>query len=301
MSQFSGGVFLRGMAMGAADIVPGVSGGTIALITGIYERLLNAIVAFDKHALTLLLTGRWAALWHRLDGAFIAVLLLGILTAIFSLASGIHWLLTHYPQPLWSFFTGLILISAVLLLREEVTLNRPGTLIGFTVGCCVAVGAALMPPVPFLTGLPGLFCAGAIAICAMILPGVSGSFMLVLMGMYEPVLSAIKSVAVTELLVFGLGCVTGLALFARLLKNVLTSYRALAMAFLSGVLMGSLVAVWPWRAEMLVSGGDAIVTVLRPVLPTAVNEPQTALCALSFATGLALVWGVQALAARRDA
>lgn len=301
MSQFSGGVFLRGMAMGAADIVPGISGGTIALITGIYERLLNAIVAFDKHALTLLLTGRWAALWHRLDGAFIAVLLLGILTAIFSLAAGIHWLLTHYPQPLWSFFTGLILISAVLLLREEVTLNRPATLIGFTMGCCVAVGAALMPPVPFLTGLPGLFCAGAIAICAMILPGVSGSFMLVLMGMYEPVLSAIKSVAFTELLVFGLGCVTGLALFARLLKNVLTSYRALAMAFLSGVLMGSLVAVWPWRAEMLVSGGDAIVTVLRPVLPAAVNEPQTALCALSFATGLALVWGVQALAARRDA
>jgi putative membrane protein len=258
-------------------------------------------VAFDRHALILLLTGRWAALWHRLDGAFITVLLLGILTAIFSLASGIHWLLTHYPQPLWSFFTGLILISAVLLLREEVTLNRLGTLIGFTLGCCVAVGAALMPPVPFLTGLPGLFCAGAIAICAMILPGVSGSFMLVLMGMYEPVLSAIKSVAFTELLVFGLGCVTGLALFARLLKNVLTNYRALAMAFLSGVLMGSLVAVWPWRAEMLVSGGDAVVTLMRPVLPAAVNAPQTALCVMSFAAGLTLVWGVQALAARRDA
>lgn len=300
MSQSPGSVFIRGMAMGAADIVPGVSGGTVALITGIYERLLNAIVSVDQHAVRLLLTGRWSALWHKLDGAFLAVLLLGILTAIFSLASGIHWLLTHYPQPLWAFFSGLILISAVFLLREEVTLNRAGTLMGFTLGACVAVGAALMPPVPFLTGLPGLFCAGAIAICAMILPGVSGSFLLVLMGMYEPVLAAIKSVAFTELLVFGLGCVTGLALFARLLKNVLTRYRALAMAFLSGVLMGSLVAVWPWRAEVLVSGADGAVALLRPVSPDAVSEPQLALCVLSFAVGLFLVWGVQRLAARRE-
>ena len=90
------------MAMGAADIVPGVSGGTVALITGIYERLLNAIVSVDQHAVRLLLTGRWSALWHKLDGVFLAALLLGILTAIFSLASGIHWLLTHYPQPLWA-------------------------------------------------------------------------------------------------------------------------------------------------------------------------------------------------------
>ena len=301
MSQSPGSVFIRGMAMGAADIVPGVSGGTVALITGIYERLLNAIVAVDQHAVTLLLTGRWSALWHKLDGAFLAALLLGILTAIFSLASGIHWLLTHYPQPLWSFFSGLILISAVFLLREEVTLNRAGTLVGFTLGVCVAVGAALMPPVAFLTGLPGLFFAGAIAISAMILPGVSGSFMLVLMGMYEPVLAAVRSVALTELLVFGLGCVTGLALFARLLKNVLMRYRSLAMAFLSGVLMGSLVAVWPWRAEMLASAGNGAMTLLRPVLPGMVNEPQLALCVLSFAVGLFLVWGVQRLAARRDA
>ena len=106
--------------------------------------------------------------------------------------------------------------------------------------------------------------------------------------------------AFTELLVFGLGCVTGLALFARLLKNVLTRYRALAMAFLSGVLMGSLVAVWPWRAEVLVSGADGAVALLRPVSPDAVSEPQLALCVLSFAVGLFLVWGVQRLAARQE-
>jgi putative membrane protein len=294
------GIFARGLAMGMADIVPGVSGGTIALITGIYERLLSAIVAADAEALALLLRGRWRALWFRLDGAFLTVLLSGILAAIFSMASAIHWLLSQYPQPLWAFFSGLILISAVLLLRDEVTLTRPDRVVGFTVGVCIAVGAALMPPMPFLAGLPGLFFAGAIAICAMILPGISGSFMLVLMGMYEPVLSAIKAVQVTELLTLAAGCITGLALFARLLDRVLRSYRALAMAFLSGVLMGSLVAVWPWRAKMMIESGADAVIVMRPVLPDAVSEPQLGACVVSFFAGLLLVWGVQRLASKRN-
>ena len=185
MKHLPAGVFARGLAMGAADIVPGVSGGTIALITGIYERLLSAIVSADSDALTMALSGRWNALWHRIDGGFLSILLLGILTAIFSMASGIHWLLTHYPQLLWSFFSGLILVSAVLLIRDEVTLNSFDRLAGFTLGVCIAVGAALMPPVSFLAGLPGLFFAGAIAICAMILPGISGSFLLVLMGNFS--------------------------------------------------------------------------------------------------------------------
>ena len=193
MKRSPAGVFTCGLAMGAADIVPGVSGGTIALITGIYERLLGAIVSADSDALSMVLSGRWNALWHRIDAGFLSILLLGILTAIFSMASGIHWLLTHYPQPLWSFFSGLILVSAVLLIRDEVTLNRSDSLAGFIFGVCIAVGAALMPPVSFLAGLPGLFFAGAIAICAMILPGISGSFLLVLMGMYEQVLSAVKT------------------------------------------------------------------------------------------------------------
>ena len=134
MKRSPAGVFTCGLAMGAADIVPGVSGGTIALITGIYERLLGAIVSADSGALSMVLSGRWNALWHRIDGGFLSILLLGILTAIFSMASGIHWLLTHYPQPLWSFFSGLILVSAVLLIRDEVTLNRSNSLAGFIFG-----------------------------------------------------------------------------------------------------------------------------------------------------------------------
>jgi len=293
------GVFARGLAMGAADIVPGVSGGTIALITGIYERLLSAIVSADSDALTMALSGRWNALWHRIDGGFLSILLLGIVTAIFSMASGIHWLLTHYPQLLWSFFSGLILVSAVLLIRDEVTLNSFDRLAGFTLGVCIAVGAALMPPVSFLTGLPGLFFAGAIAICAMILPGISGSFLLVLMGMYEQVLSAVKTLQVTELSVLAAGCVTGLLLFARLLQHCLLRYRALAMAFLSGVLMGSLVAVWPWRQEVMLNAAEGAISVSRPVLPSMVTDAQLFACVASCLIGCFLVWGTQALASRR--
>ena len=299
MKHLPAGVFARGLAMGAADIVPGVSGGTIALITGIYERLLSAIVSADSDALTMALNGRWNTLWHRIDGGFLSILLLGILTAIFSMASGIHWLLTHYPQLLWSFFSGLILVSAVLLIRDEVTLNSFDRLAGFTLGVCIAVGAAMMPPVSFLTGLPGLFFAGAIAICAMILPGISGSFLLVLMGMYEQVLSAVKTLQVTELSVLAAGCVTGLLLFARLLQHCLQRYRALAMAFLSGVLMGSLVAVWPWRQEVMLNAAEGAISVSRPVLPSMVTDAQLFACVVSCLIGCFLVWGTQALASRR--
>ena len=300
MKHSPAGVFARGLAMGAADIVPGVSGGTIALITGIYERLLGAIVAADSDALYMALAGRWRALWHRTDGGFLSILLLGILSAIFSLTSGIHWLLLHYPQPLWSFFFGLILVSAVLLIREEVTLNSVDRVAAFTLGVCITVGAVLMPPVSFLAGLPGLFFAGAIAICAMILPGISGSFLLVLMGMYEQVLSAIKTLQITELLVLAAGCVTGLLLFARLLQQCLQRYRALTMASLSGVLMGSLVAVWPWRQEMLLNVAEGAIAVSRPVLPSAVSDAQLLDCLGACLIGCVLVCSMQALASRRD-
>ena len=300
MKRTPAGVFARGLAMGAADIVPGVSGGTIALITGIYEQLLEAIVSADGDALSMAVSGRWNELWHRIDGGFLSILLLGILIAIFSMASGIHWLLSHYPQPLWSFFSGLILISSVLLIRDEVMLDSIDCLAGFTFGVCIAVGAVLMPPVSFLVGLPGLFFAGAIAICAMILPGISGSFLLVLMGMYEQVLLAVKTLQFTELSVLAAGCVTGLLLFARLLQRCLQRYRALAMAFLSGVLMGSLVAVWPWRQEVLLNTAKGAISASRPVLPSTVTDAQLSACFGACLIGCFLVWGTQALASRRD-
>ena len=269
------------------------------MITGIYDQLLEAIVSADGDALSMALSGRWNELWHRIDGGFLSTLLLGILIAIFSLSAGIHWLLSHYPQPLWSFFSGLILVSAVLLIRDEVTLDSFDCLAGFTFGVCIAVGAALMPPMSFLGGLPGLFFAGAIAICAMMLPGISGSFLLVLIGMYEQVLSAVMTLQVTELSVLAAGCVTGLLLFARLLQHFLQRYRALAMAFLSGVLMGSLVAVWPWRQEVLLNAAKGAISASRPVLPSAVTDAQLSACLGACLIGCFLVWGTRALASRR--
>lgn len=293
------GLFARGIAMGAADIVPGVSGGTVALMTGIYDRLIRAIVAVDRDCLGLLIGGRLSAVWHRIDGVFLLPLLLGIVTAIFALASTIHWLLEAYPQPLWAFFSGLILASGMLLLRDEVLLNRVDRVLWFSLGVVIAVVIAFMPPLAMMSGLPGLFVAGAIAICAMILPGISGSFMLLLMGMYAPVLAAVKNIEIVNLMVFAAGCVIGLASFSRLLDALLRSYRMSAMAFLCGVLMGSLVAVWPWRRtlEVVISGETAVLT--RPVMPPDVAAPQLELCLATFLIGLFFVWVVQLLAARR--
>lgn len=299
MKESAPGIFARGLAMGAADIVPGVSGGTIALITGIYDRLIAAIVAADTSALQMLMRGRWAALWHRLDGAFLSTLLAGILTAIFSMASLIHWLLEAHPQPLWAFFSGLILISGMSLLRDEVVLNGLGRVLVFAVGVGLAVGIALMPPVSMLSGLVGFFLAGSIAICAMILPGISGSFMLLLMGMYAPVLAAVRGFQATELVVFALGCAVGLLSFARLLDRLLRAYRSMAMAFLCGVLLGSLVAVWPWRVSVILALGTTPVAVTRPVMPFDLPEPQLALCSLTFCAGLLTVWATQKIAGRR--
>ena len=293
------GLFARGIAIGAADIVPGVSGGTVALMTGIYDRLIRAIVAVDRDCLGLLIGGRLSAVWHRIDGVFLLPLLLGIVTAIFALASTIHWLLEAYPQPLWAFFSGLILASGMLLLRDEVLLNRVDRVLWFSLGVVIAVVIAFMPPLAMMSGLPGLFVAGAIAICAMILPGISGSFMLLLMGMYAPVLAAVKNIEIVNLMVFAAGCVIGLASFSRLLDALLRSYRMSAMAFLCGVLMGSLVAVWPWRRtlEVVISGETAVLT--RPVMPPDVAAPQLELCLATFLIGLFFVWVVQLLAARR--
>lgn len=280
--------------MGAADVVPGVSGGTVALITGIYERLISALVAADKEALVLLMRGRWRVLWYRLDGPFLAWLLGGILTAVFSLASAVHWLLAHYPQPLWSFFSGLILVSGIVLVRDEVNVAKFDHLLMFTLGAALAVIIATLPPAGFLTGLLGLFVAGAIAICAMILPGISGSFILLLLGMYAPVLAAVRELQFTQLAVFGLGCATGLLCFTRLLGWLLKHFRLRLIAGLSGILLGSLMTVWPWQVSVEMGSDSGFVHWTRPVLPThsSIGDPQWALCGGAFIVGMLVVWAL---------
>jgi len=240
------GVYLRGALMGAADIIPGVSGGTIAFITGIFTRLLHSLRNFDLRALRLATRLDLRGLWRHVDGAFLVPLALGIGTSLLTLARAISWLLLYYPLPLWSFFFGLILGSAVILVRQV----RGWTAARYAILVAAALTAALLSVLPGREVTPGLaqvFGAGFIAICAMILPGVSGSFLLVMLGMYAPVLAAIKALDLQFLLVFGSGAALGLMCFSRLLYWLLSHRHEATMALLTGFLLGSLVLVWPWK------------------------------------------------------
>ena len=240
------GVYLRGLMMGAADIVPGVSGGTVAFITGIYDTLLASIRAFDLEFVARLWRLQFRSAWEHVNGRFLLALLAGIATSIFSLARLISWLLDNYPVPLWAFFFGLILASAVVLLREVESWDGARVLV-LLAGVAAAGAIALAPPASLQLGMAGVFLAGFLAICAMILPGISGSFILVLLGMYGTVLAAVKSLEVVFILVFALGAGVGLLCFSRLLHWLLQRYHQATMATLTGFLFGSLAVVWPWK------------------------------------------------------
>lgn len=240
------GVFIRGMAMGAADVVPGVSGGTIALVTGIYFRLLAAVsalpVAFFRH----LLKGQVREFWQASDAGFLLCLVTGILASIASLATLITYTLSHYPVLVWSFFFGLILAS-VWHVGRQVRHFRASLLWPFALGLLAAWGITSLPASSLSPSPAVFFGAGAVAICAMILPGVSGSFILVIMGMYTPVLMAIRDGDVGLLTLFLAGCLLGLLSVARLISWAFHHFHDPVLVLLTGFMAGSLNKVWPWR------------------------------------------------------
>ncbi len=293
----SWGVFLRGMLMGAADIVPGVSGGTIAFITGIYDQLIDSIRAVDGVFLRRLFTGDVAGAWRHINGSFLAALMAGIVTSIFSLARVISWALENYPVPLWAFFFGLILASALMLLRE-VDAWTPTPIVCLVAGIAIALAIALSPVGAFDAGLAGVFFAGFFAICAMILPGISGSFILVLMGMYGSVLLAIKSLDIVFILTFAAGAAAGLICFSRILHWLLRRYHQATMALLTGFLFGSLAIVWPWKRVLewiADSHGEAKPARQLPVSPgdyqaITGEDPAVVVCIVLVTVGFLLVW-----------
>jgi putative membrane protein len=290
-------IFARGMAMGAADIVPGVSGGTIAFITGIYPTLLHSLTQFDLTAVKLVLRGDFAGVWRHVNGGFLLALLLGIATSLASLARLISWLLHTYPEPLWGFFFGLILASALLLLGQVGPWRWP-QLVSVTLGLVCALTISLMPGGSFIEGNAGIFLAGFFAICAMILPGISGSFILVLLGMYSSVLAALKGLEIGFLLLFAFGAGCGLMCFSRFLEWLLKHFYQATIALLTGFLFGSLTIVWPWKRvlEWVVGREGQLKPVQQwPVLPgeylTRTGEdPMVLMCSLAALTGLLLVW-----------
>lgn len=238
--------YLKGMAMGAADVVPGVSGGTIAFIAGIYERLIAALAHIDTPALRLLLAGNFRGAWQRIDGSFLLCLFLGIATSVFTLSKILRVWLILYPIPVWSFFFGLILAS-VWFLGRSVRWHSAEVVVA-VIGCVLAVAVSVLPAANHsVLSLPYLFLCGACAIMAMILPGISGAFILVLLGAYETVLNAVHALNFTVLAVVAAGGVVGLLVFSRVLRWLFRRYHALTIALMTGFIAGSLVKIWPWK------------------------------------------------------
>jgi putative membrane protein len=249
MKRTAGNYFLlglKGMGMGAADVVPGVSGGTIAFITGIYEELINSIKSINLKSLKLLFSGKISAFWEAINGNFLVSVVLGIGISIFSLAKGLEYLLHNYPILVWAFFFGLIVASAIYVART-VKKWDVGTVVAGTIGIIVAYFITVISPAEANTTWWFIFLSGSIAICAMILPGISGSFILVLLGMYRFILEAVGNIDVGILLIFMAGAATGIIAFSNLLSWLLRNFHNLTIAMLSGFMVGSLNKVWPWK------------------------------------------------------
>jgi len=239
-------VSLKGIAMGAADVIPGVSGGTIAFISGIYEELIDSIKAVNLKTLKLLFSGKTAEFGEAVNGRFLLALLLGIGISILSLARLMQYLLDHHPILIWSFFFGLIIASAIYIAKGIRGWNI-GTILSLLAGTVIAYLITVITPAEANTTYPFIFLSGAIAICAMILPGISGSFILVLLGMYRFILGALTAFNIPVILVFIAGAGIGIVLFSNVLSWLLHHHYKPTIALLAGFMVGSLNKVWPWK------------------------------------------------------
>ena len=255
--------------MGAADIVPGVSGGTIAFISGIYEELLKSISSINFKIFGLIKDKDIQSAWNKINGNFLFSIFSGILISVFSLSRTITFLIGSYPILVWSFFFGLILSSSLIIGRTVKNWNFQ-KIISFIIGVFIAYGITRLSPVGNPESIFYIFLSGAIAICAMVLPGISGSFILLLMGSYTLILKALNEFDFLVITVFIFGCLTGLLSFARLLNQLFKSYRDLTIAMLTGFLFGSIDKVWPWKIVVLTrvnSSGEIVPFIEKSIMP----------------------------------
>ncbi len=241
---------LKGVCMGAADVVPGVSGGTIAFIVGIYDELINSIKSINGDSLKLLFSGKFVSFWKRINGNFIFSIVAGIGISVFSLARIITWLLTAYPVMVWAFFFGLVLASTWFVSKDIKEWKSWKTLVAFVAGVAIAYCITVATPAETPSNLAFIFCCGVIAICAMILPGISGSFILVLLGKYFFIMDAVQTLDWVILFVFAVGALIGITSFSRVLSYALAHFRNITLATLTGFMLGSLNKVWPWKETL---------------------------------------------------
>ena len=284
-------ITLKGIGMGAADVVPGVSGGTIAFITGIYQELIDSIKSVNLHTLKLLFTGKLRQFWAEINGNFLVALLLGIGISVLSLAKGLEYLLNHHPILIWSFFFGLIIASAIYV-AKDISHWKAGTFLSLATGAVVAYFITVLAPAEAHTSLGFVFLSGSIAICAMILPGISGSFILVLLGMYKFILGAISTFNLPVIGVFLVGAVLGIIVFSNILSWLLKRFYDLTIALLAGFMIGSLNKVWPWKEVVETftdRHGEIKPLVEANILPTNYEAITGQSPQILFAIGLAIV------------
>jgi putative membrane protein len=239
-------LFLKGTGMGASDVVPGVSGGTIAFITGIYEELINSIKSFDLKAISLLFTFRLKEFVEKVNLWFLTAVFSGVLLSIFSLSHLLEYLLINHPALIWSFFFGLVVASAIMII-SDIRKWSFGVVLSIVLGAAIAYIITSFSPVHTTTAYWFIFLSGAIAICAMILPGISGSFILLLLGKYAFILNAVNELKIGILLIFASGAAVGLILFSNFLSWLLKKYHYLTIGLLAGFMIGSLNKIWPWK------------------------------------------------------
>lgn len=240
---------LKGMGMGAADVVPGVSGGTIAFIVGIYEELINSIKSINGATLKMLFTGKITAFWQAINANFLLSIVAGVGISIFSLAKLITYLLVHHPILVWAFFFGLVLASTWFVSKDIRQWNWK-TILSFLIGTGLAYYITVATPAETPTHWWFIFLCGAIAICAMILPGISGSFILVLLGKYFYIMEAVKTLNIKIMFVFACGAAIGITSFSRILSFALRRFHDTTIALLAGFMLGSLNKVWPWKETL---------------------------------------------------
>jgi putative membrane protein len=290
---------LKGMGMGIADVIPGVSGGTIAFITGIYEELVESIRSISSKSLTILVKEGFGAFWTSINGNFLLAILTGIAISIFSLARLLRHILENYPELIWSFFFGLIVASAIYV-AKTIKIWKPATVVGLLAGLAVAYLITELTPAETTEAWWFVFLSGSIAICAMILPGISGSFILLLLGKYAYIIDAVSEFKAGIIAIFLSGAVVGVIAFSNLLAWLLKRFHFQTIAVLTGFMIGSLNKVWPWknRVETFIDRhGELSPLIEQNVLPHAYEgEPYLLAAIVCAVAGFALIFVIERIA-----
>ena len=295
-------LIFKGIGMGAANVIPGVSGGTIALITGIFEKLINSIKSFDLKAVKLILKGDFKGFFNRINMGFLLSVFFGIFISILTLAKILGFLFENYPVYIWAYFFGLILAS-VYFVGRRIEIVDIWVIITFLVGTLIAVLLSVLSPATENTRIYYLILCGVVAICSMILPGLSGSFVLILMGNYELIfIEAVSEFDMGILIPVGVGAVLGLLAFSHILSWIFKRYKDQTISLLTGFILGSLSILWPWKNEvyqtsppgeiLFKSSGDPVIIGYEKYLPQQFDN-EVIISILLVITGIITIWVIE--------